>query len=190
MESGSIDIEVTEGDLVGELKKRWKSLMAIGCIALFAGVVSILVPAIASVTIGLFIGWMLIFFGVLQFIDAFSVRETGRIIFRVLGALITLGIGIWIITSDYKGTFTLTVILGIWFLASGVVRFISGLQHRGTPGAGLVVFNGVLSLVLGGLILGDLPSSADWAIGLLVGIDLVFAGIALITTASAARNAG
>jgi len=188
MEAGSVEV-VTEGDLVAELKRRWKTLMVLGCLALFAGVVSILVPAIASVTIGLFIGWMLVFFGVLQFIDAFSVREGGRVVLRVLGSLVTLGIGVWILTSDYKGTFTLTVILGIWFFVSGAVRFISGLQHRGTPGAGLVVFNGVLSLILGGLILGDLPSSASWAIGLLVGIDLVFAGIALITTATAAKNA-
>jgi len=187
MESGSI--EITEVDLVAELKRRWKTLMAIGCISLFAGVVSILVPAVTSWAIGVFIGWILVFFGVLQFVDAFSVRETGRVVFRVLGALVTLGIGIWILNSDYKGTFTLTVILGIWFFVSGAVRFISGLRHRGTPGAGVVVLNGVLSLVLGGLILADLPSSATWAIGLLVGIDLIFAGIALITTATAAKNA-
>lgn len=188
MEASMVDIETQE--IIGELKRRWKWLMFLGCLALFAGVICILVPAVASVTIAVFLGWFLIFAGVLQFIDAFSVREAGRIALRLLMALLTIAIGIWLaIKNPQRGTETLTMLLAVWFLVSGVIRLVSGLHERGTPGAGLVVFNGVISLVLGGLIIGDLPSSAAWAIGLLVGIDLVFAGIALITTATAARKA-
>ena len=179
---------VNEEALVAELRSRWKTLLTIGIIALVAGIVCIIVPAVASLTIGIFIGWLLVFGGVLQFIDAFSVRENGRVALRLLGALITGGIGVWVLSSDYKGTFTLTVILGIWFFAGGLIKLIGGIRERGTPGAGLVVFNGVVSLILGGMILGDLPSSADWAIGLLVGVDLLFTGIALVTTALAAKN--
>ncbi len=186
--SGSI-IMVDEQELVAELKKGRKWLTILGVLAIITGIVSIAAPAIASLTIGIFMGWILVFAGVLQFIDAFAVRETGRVGLRLLGALITAGIGIWVLTSDYKGTFTLTVILGIWFFAGGLIRVIAGFRERGTPGAGLVVFNGVLGLVLGFLILEDLPSSASWAIGLLVGVDLLFAGFALLATSSAVKNA-
>jgi len=181
---------VDESQVMAELHKKWKTLMALGMLALFAGLVCILVPAFASPVIGLFVGWLLVFGGVLQLIDAFAVKDGGRQLSRGIGALLTLGIGIWIVASDYHGTHALTVVLAIWFLASGSLRLIAGLVQRGTPGASLVIVNGVLSLILGGMILGDLPSSADWALGLLVGIDLTFAGIALITTASAAKNAG
>jgi uncharacterized membrane protein HdeD (DUF308 family) len=187
MEASRIEV-IDEGALVAELKKSSKPLMIIGIIALIAGIVCIFVPVIASLAIGIFIGWILIFAGVLGFVDAFSVRETGRIALRLLGAAVTIGIGIWILTSDYKGTFTLTVILGIWFFVGGAVRLIAGVRERGTPGAGVLVLNGVLALILGGLILADLPSSASWAIGLLVGVDLIFAGFALIATASAAKR--
>ena len=180
-------VEVDSEELVGELKRNWKTLMVLGCLALFAGVVCIFVPEVATVTIGVFVGWLLIFGAVLQFVDAFSVRETGRVVLRMIGAVITLGIGLWIISSPLKGTFTLTVILGIWFLASGVFRLIAAWRERGNPGAGLLGLNGALALI--GIILSDLQSTASWAIGLLVGIDLIFAGIALIVTANAAKNA-
>jgi uncharacterized membrane protein HdeD (DUF308 family) len=187
MEASRIEV-VDETELVAELKKSSGPLMAIGVIALIAGIVCIFVPAVASLAIGIFIGWILIFAGVLGVVDAFAVREKGRVALRLLGAAITAGIGIWVLTSDYKGTFTLTVILGIWFFAGGAIKLIAGIRERGTPGAGVLVLNGVLSLILGGLILADLPSSASWAIGLLVGVDLIFAGFALIATASAAKR--
>lgn len=181
--------EAAANEFVAELAKRWKTLMFLGILALIAGVVCIAVPALASVTIALFIGWLLVFGAVLQAIDAFSVKEASRIALRLLGALITLGVGIWLLVSPLKGTFTITVVIAIWFFASGGVRLVSGIRHKGTPGAGMVVINGLLSLILGALILADLPSSAAWAIGLLVGVDLVFTGFALITTATAAKNA-
>jgi uncharacterized membrane protein HdeD (DUF308 family) len=181
--------EAAADELVAELGRRWKTLMFLGVLALIAGIVCIAVPAFASVTIALFIGWLLIFGSVLQAIDAFSVKDGGRIALRLLGALITLGVGIWLLVSPLKGTFTITVVIAIWFFASGAVRVVSGIRHKGTPGSGMVILNGILSLVLGGLILADLPSSASWAIGLLVGVDLVFTGFALIATATAAKNA-
>lgn len=186
--SGSI-VVVDEEALVAELKSKWKWLMVLGLLAIVAGCVSIAVPALTSLTIGIFIGWILVIGGVLQLIDAFAARESGRLALRVIGALITGGIGVWILSSDYKGTLALTTLLGIWFFIVGGLRLIAGLRERGTPGAGVVILNGVLSLVLGVLILADLPSSASWAIGLLVGVDLLFAGIALVTTSLAAKNA-
>jgi uncharacterized membrane protein HdeD (DUF308 family) len=68
----------------------------------------------------------------------------------------------------------------IWFVATGTARLVIGLAELGAPGAGMVVLRGVLALALGILIAEQLPSSADWAIGLLVGVDLIFAGVTLV----------
>ena len=66
------------------------------------------------------------------------------------------------------------MILVIWFIVLGFARIVAGLAELGTPGAGLTIASGVVSVVLGVLVGRELPSSADWAIGLLVGIDLFF----------------
>jgi uncharacterized membrane protein HdeD (DUF308 family) len=76
--------------------------------------------------------------------------------------------------------------LVIWFVAIGFVRLAGGLAHLGLPGAGTTAFSGLLSIVLGILIAEKLPSSADWAIGLIVGIDLLFFGVNALMLAAAA----
>ena len=78
---------------------------------------------------------------------------------------------------------TLTLLLAAWFFASGAVLLMSASRRRGLPGAGLTALNAALSLLLGILIVADLPSSAGWAIGLLVGINLVFWGMRTLIAA-------
>jgi uncharacterized membrane protein HdeD (DUF308 family) len=73
--------------------------------------------------------------------------------------------------------------LVIWFVATGTARLVFGLAELGVPGAGMTALSGALSLILGILIAEQLPSSADWAIGLIVGIDLLFSGTILIALA-------
>jgi uncharacterized membrane protein HdeD (DUF308 family) len=161
--------------------RRW--LMVAGVLALLAGIVAIIVPAVASVTTAIFIGWILIFASVFYAVDAFSIRDTRRTAIRLLLALLTLAAGLYLVLAPLHGTFTLTVMLVIWFVATGTARIVVGLADLGTPGAGLVIAGGVLALALGILIAEQLPSSADWAIGLIVGVDLIFSGVMLISLA-------
>jgi len=82
------------------------------------------------------------------------------------------------------GALTLTLLLVIWFVASGGLQLIAAWCLRGLPGAGWLLIGGVLSIVLAALVALDLPSSAAWAIGLLVGINLVFWGTRALIAAS------
>ena len=181
-------VVVDEAAVTAAVKKSWKVLMALGVGFTIAGVVCMLAPTASGFVIGSFIGWVLVIGGALQLLDAVLAREPGRTAVRIGGAAITLGVGIWILSSDYKGTFALATLLAIWLFAVGAFRVLAGLRERGTHGAGLVLFNGILSLILGVLIIANLPSSAPWAIGLLVGVDFFFAGLALIFTAQAAKK--
>jgi uncharacterized membrane protein HdeD (DUF308 family) len=95
--------------------------------------------------------------------------------------------GLYMLVAPLDGAFTLTVILVIWFFASGSARLAVGFSEHGAPGAGLMVFSGLLAIGLGLLIALDLPSSADWAVGLIVGIDLIFGGVSLLALASRLR---
>jgi uncharacterized membrane protein HdeD (DUF308 family) len=171
-----------------ELGERWKGLRIAGIAAIVAGVVAIIVPAVASVATAIFIGWILLFAGAYMLFDAWSVRGAGRVFVRVLWALLTEFAGLYLLLAPLKGTVTLTFVLVAYFIAIGGVRIFEAFAMRGAPNAGMVGVNGALSLLIGLLILVDFPSSADWAIGLLVGIDLLFAGWSLVSVSALGKR--
>lgn len=165
------------------LAQSWKALMAIGIIAIVIGCVAILIPAVASVGTAIFIGWILLIAGAFLVAAAFSAQSVGSLLLRLLWAAITVIVGVWLIVEPHNGTLTLTFVLGVYFLFMGVTRITVAFIGRGQPNAGWVGLSGVLGLLIGILVLVKFPSSADWAIGLLVGIDLIFAGWTLTSIA-------
>jgi uncharacterized membrane protein HdeD (DUF308 family) len=174
----SLDPEVREG-----LSRSWKTLMVVGVGAIVLGVIAILVPAVAAVRTAIFIGWLLVVVSGILFAAAFSAHSVGSVAVRVAWALLTLLVGIWLIVEPHSGTLTLTLVLGIYFLFMGLTRLTIAFVARGEPNAGLLGLSGAAGLLIGILILAKFPSSADWAIGLLVGIDLIFAGWTLTSVA-------
>jgi uncharacterized membrane protein HdeD (DUF308 family) len=170
------------------LKQGRKWLLISGWLAVIAGTIAIIVPAVASVTVAIFIGWMLLFAAVFLLIDAFAVRDVGRMVLHVLLALVAGAAGLALLLAPLRGTYTLTVLLVFWFAITGVMRIAMAVAERGTPGAGLMGANGVITLLLGILIGAELPESSDWAIGLLVGIDFLFYGFGAIAAASALKR--
>ena len=180
MEMGGVplDPEVREG-----LRRSWKALMAVGILAILIGCVAILVPAVASVGTAIFIGWILVIAGAFMVAGAFMAHSIGSVILRLIWALLTVVVGLWLIVEPHNGTLTLTLVLGIYFLFMGITRIAVAFAGRGQQGAGLVGLSGFAGLLIGILILVKFPSSADWAIGLLVGIDLIFAGWTLTSVA-------
>jgi uncharacterized membrane protein HdeD (DUF308 family) len=156
--------------------------MVAGVLSLLLGLVAIVVPAVATVATAIFIGWILVIASGYLAFDAFAVRHRGRTVLRLLLAVVTFAFGLYLLVAPLHGTFTLTVMLVIWFVAVGVARLVAGLAELGVLGAGMTALTGVLDLVLG-ILIAELPSSADWAIGLIVGVDLLFSGIVLISLA-------
>jgi uncharacterized membrane protein HdeD (DUF308 family) len=165
------------------LRRGRRRLMVAGVLLLLIGAVAIVVPAVASVATAIFIGWILVIASGFQAADALAVPHRNRQALRVLLAVLTFAAGLYLLVAPLDGTFTLTVMLVIWFVAAGTARIVIGVAERGVPGWAATVFHGALGLFLGILIAEQLPESADWAIGLLVGIDLMFAGIVLIALA-------
>jgi uncharacterized membrane protein HdeD (DUF308 family) len=174
----SLDPEVREG-----LSRSWKALMFAGVAAIVLGCIAILVPAVASVGTAIFIGWVLLIVGTFMVAAAFSVHSVGTLLWRMLWAVLTVIVGLWLIVEPHNGTLTLTLVLGIYFLFMGLTRVTIAFIARGQPNAGWLGLSGVAGLLIGILVLAKFPSSADWAIGLLVGIDLIFAGWTLTSVA-------
>lgn len=151
-------------------------LVAVGALSVIVGMVAIVVPAVASVGTAIFIGITLVCASFPMAFSAFTVPHLGAKLLRVVLAVITGAAGLYLLVAPLEGAYTLTVMLVIWFVGVGFIRVAGGLAALGAPGAGITIANGLVSLVLGILIAEKLPSSADWAIGLLVGIDFLFFG--------------
>jgi uncharacterized membrane protein HdeD (DUF308 family) len=169
---------------VPELDRVRKWLLVAGILAVIAGAAAIAVPIVASVTIALFIGWVLVFAGVTMTVHAVS----DRAVMRGLQGLVTLIVGLYIIIFPLNGTVSLTFALAVWFFASGVMHLLHAWRSRENPEVWLSALAGALSIVLGFFIAAGLPSSAGWAIGLLVGIELIFFGVRAIVAAQVMKQ--
>jgi uncharacterized membrane protein HdeD (DUF308 family) len=154
-------------------------LIVAGSLALLVGVVSIAVPVIASVTAAIFVGWILLASGIAVAISAISHRAP----VRGLEGLVALAAGFYLLVFPLHGTVTLTFVLAVWFFARGILTLTYVKQWRGVPGNWIYVLGGILSVILGFMIGASLPSSGTWAIGLLVGVDLIFWGVRALVSA-------
>jgi uncharacterized membrane protein HdeD (DUF308 family) len=170
-----------------DLKRARRWLTMGGVVGLIAGIVAVAVPAIASVTISIFIGWLLVMAGGAMISHALG-RQPVRVTLRVIEGIVTLLIGAYIVIFPLTGTISLTFALTVWLFASGVLQVAAAVRETGLPGRGLTAFSGAVSVFLGVLIAVSWPSSSAWAIGLLVGIDLVFWGIRVLTAAWLLRS--
>jgi uncharacterized membrane protein HdeD (DUF308 family) len=162
----------------GEGRRRRPALVATGVLSILAGLVAVVVPAVASVGTAVFIGWTLLLAGIAIFVGAFAAAGgLGAKLLSGLVGLITAAAGLYLLVSPLDGTFTLTVMLVLWFVGVGIARIAGGLASLGTSGAGYTIAAGAGSLVLGLLIARELPSASDWAIGLLVGVNFIIFGL-------------
>jgi len=179
----AMDPEIRKG-----LARGWRALMLVGVLAIGIGCTAIIVPALASVGMAIFIGWILLVAGVFLVGGAFTAHSIGTVFLRLIWAALTVIVGLYLIVEPHNGTLTLTLVLGIYFLIMGLTRIAVAFSSRGQRNAGLVGLSGLAGLLIGLLILAKFPSSADWAIGLLVGIDLIFAGWTLTSVALLGRD--
>jgi uncharacterized membrane protein HdeD (DUF308 family) len=171
-----------------EVRRRWTWFLVLGVIALIGGVFAILVPVAASISVAILAGWALLFGAVSRLVAVFRAEGTSERLTHLALGLLYLAAGLYLLLFPVSGTITLTIVLVAYFLASGAVLLASAIQTWGSDNTGWRIVLGLVSIVLGVMIWADLPSSAEWAIGLLLGIQLIFTGTDLIFIALAARN--
>jgi uncharacterized membrane protein HdeD (DUF308 family) len=179
----SLDPEVRAG-----LAQTWRTVRTIGIVAIVIGCFAILLPELFSLGAAVFVGVVLVLVSAFLAAAAFAAHGIGSLLARLAWALLTFVVGLWLILEPHNGTLTLTLVLGIYFLLMGLTRIAVAFMGRGTPNAGWVGLSGVCGLIIGILVLAKFPSSADWAIGLLVGIDLIFAGWTLISVSQIGKE--
>ena len=187
---GTIDHASAEADATALWRSSWRFLLGTGVLLALVGIAAIIYPAVATATVNILAGVFLIIAGVLLFGFAFAARDAGGLtVWIVVGAFTTI-VGIVFLAAPQISTVTLTVLLAFWFILSGLTKIVAAFDLRGRQDAALVAVNGLISLLLGGLIAFDLPSSGDWAIGLLLGVMFLLDGIVMIAVGWSMRRAG
>ncbi|GGE62987.1 membrane protein [Streptosporangium jomthongense] len=190
--SGSVypkgQLAIVQG-VVGDLSKHWGWLLALGVLFIVLGTVALGMSVAVTVATVLFFGVLLAIGGVFQLVEAFKCRGWKSILMHVLIALLYIVAGVSMITEPVAGSLVLTAFLGGVFVATGLLRIVMGFQLKGTGLRwGWMVFAGVISLVLGGMIFFQWPMSALWVIGLLVAIEMIFHGWAYVMIALALKT--
>jgi uncharacterized membrane protein HdeD (DUF308 family) len=148
-----------------------------------AGLLAIVVPFFAGVAASVFFGWLVLFGGVAHLVYAWSERGAGAILWQVLIGIVYVIAGLYMLVLPVAGVVALTLVLGFYIAVEGVFELVIFSLLRRLRGAVWFLIDGLVSLLLAGLIFFGWPSSSLWAVGTLVGISLLFSGIARLTLA-------
>jgi uncharacterized membrane protein HdeD (DUF308 family) len=170
--------------------EHWGLFLTEGIILLVLGVLAIVVPPLASLAVTVLIGWLFLISGIAGLVMTFMAKRAPGFWWALLSAVIAILAGGALLWSPVQGVLSLTFVLIAFFLIDGVLSIVLAIEHRRQLAGrwGWILLSGIVDLIIAGIVFAGLPGSAAWAIGLLVGIDLVFGGIALIMVALAARH--
>ncbi len=145
------------------------------------GVLAILLPGVFSLGLSIFLGWLFLFGGIFATVNAVQAMKSQGAWLRLASGVLTALAGILIIGKPLEGVVVLTIIVATYFLIDGIFKIIYGLQASGSPGAGLAVVNGIFGLIIAGIVYAQWPTSAEWFLGLIIGINLLMAGMFLLS---------
>lgn len=152
----------------------------LGVVLVILGVLAIVFPFATTIAAKVFLGWLLLVGGIVQVIHAFSTQKWSEFAFDLLVGVLYLLAGAWLAFFPLTGIITLTILLAALFIVNGVIEIGMGFRMRDRSGWFWMVLSGVIGVVLGVLLFTNLPGTAAWAIGLVVGINLVTSGLAYI----------
>jgi uncharacterized membrane protein HdeD (DUF308 family) len=171
------------------LKSASRLGMLWGILTILFGLFAIGSPLYTGLAVAVMVGMALVAAGVSMTVFAFQAPSLGRGILKLLFGALTVVVGIAVLAQPGIALAKLTLLLGAYFVADGVITMIVAFNVKPQPGWGWMTFNGVVTIALGWMILKGWPLSGVWAIGVLVGIRLLFAGITMLTLGTAGSQA-
>ncbi len=170
------------------IKKASGWFIAMAVVFILLGMMAIIEPGVAGLAVTILVGWLLIFGGVAHLVAAFSGGGAGRVIWQVLIGIVYILGGVYFLTHPLLALGTLTLFLAAIILMEAVFEVVAYLRTRGEAGSGWLLVNALITLLLGGLIWLHWPSSSVWAIGTLVGVNLLMTGFSRLMFGLAARK--
>jgi uncharacterized membrane protein HdeD (DUF308 family) len=184
------DINKLQSEMSAAVKAHWKAFLFEGIVLALLGLAAMIVPPLASLAVTIFLGWMFLISGVAGLIVTFWARQMPGFWWSLFSAALAVLAGLVLLARPMQGVLTLTIVVGAYFLAEGVATIMYALEHRRELSErwSWLLVAGLIDILIAFMIITGLPGSAEWAIGLLVGINLVLGGASLVGMALAARQ--
>src|SRR5882757_7965741 len=185
------DLNKLQSAMSATVRAHWKAFLIEGILLTILGLAAMIVPPLASLAVTIFLGWMFLISGIAGLFVTFWARQMPGFWWSLFSAALAVLAGLILIARPMQGVLTLTIVVGAYFLAEGVTTIMYALEHRRELSErwSWLLVSGLMDILISFLIISGLPGSAEWAIGLLVGINLVLGGASLVGMALAARKA-
>jgi len=183
------DVERVAAAVSATIHKHWVLFLVEGIVLTLLGALAILLPAAGSLAATLIFGWILLLSGGMGLVATIRARHAPGFAWSLLSALIGLVAGVLLLARPVPGTLSLTAVLIAFLMAEGVVSIFYATEHRKgfSAGWGWMLASGLLDLVLAVILLAGLPGTAVWALGVLLGVNMIVGGAALVSMALQAR---
>ncbi|HEY8071384.1 MAG TPA: HdeD family acid-resistance protein [Methylocystis sp.] len=169
---------------------HWRLMMFQGVVMIILGVIAVAAPAIATIAIDIWVGWLFLFSGVIGLIALFSSHHIPAFLWSLITAALSFALGVLLIWKPVEGALSLTFVLTAFFLVEGVFQIATSLVYRESlPGTwGWMLASGVSDLLLVLIIVLGWPATGIWVLGLLVGFNLLMSGWAIVMMGFAGRQ--
>jgi uncharacterized membrane protein HdeD (DUF308 family) len=162
--------------------------IGLSVVMIVTGMLAIMLPMMAGIAVTAIVGWLLIFSGALHLVFALRGGHASAIVWEILLGVAYGVIGFYVLANPVAGLESLTIAVAVYLLIEGVLEFILSFQLRPAPGAGWLLVDGIITLVLAVMIWRTWPSSAAWVVGTLVGISMIFSGFTRLMLSLAVRR--
>jgi uncharacterized membrane protein HdeD (DUF308 family) len=175
--------------VAGIVRDHWRLFLIEGIILVVLGLLAVAVPMVASLAVAILFGWLFLISGIVGLVTTFAMRQAPGFWWSLLSAALGILVGGWLLVQPVLGLVSLTYLLIAFFLIEGIATIMFALDHRRALSSrwGWMLSSGIVDLFLAVVILLGLPGAAAWALGLIVGVNMLFGGASLIGTALAAH---
>src|SRR6201996_1438382 len=172
--TGPDDLNRLQSKMSAAVRAHWKAFLIEGIVLAIIGLAAMIVPPLASLAVTIFLGWMFLISGIAGLALTVWARGMPGFWWSLLSAVLAIGAGLILLAQPVQGALTLTIVVGVYFLAEGVATVLYALEHRRelTGRWSWLLVAGLMDIAIAGIIIAGLPGSALWAIGLLAGINL------------------
>ena len=186
-QSGLQDIQ---GAAQAALREHWVLFLVEGVVLLVLGATAVVLPPLATLAVTVLFGWLFLVSGVVGLVTTYWLRHAPGFWWSLVSAVLAIVVGGLLLASPLTGAFSLTLLLIAFFIVEGAASIMFAFDHKRELSGqwGWMLMSGIVDLALAIMIFAGLPSTAAWAVGLLVGINMIFGGTALIAMALHARK--
>ncbi|MGO8797766.1 MAG: HdeD family acid-resistance protein [Roseiarcus sp.] len=186
------EVERLQREAATTLREHWSLFLVEGIILVILGVAAVIIPPLATLAVTILFGWLFLFSGIVGLITTFWMRPAAGFLWSIVSAIVGIVAGAVLLIWPLNGVLSLTFVLIAFFVIEGVASIMFALDHRRELSGRWewMLASGVVDLILAAIIFTGLPGSAAWALGLIVGVNMIFGGSALIAMALYARDRG